>query len=155
MVYSICERFITEDHPSYLEWRTDCQHDEIVSADCGLFDHEILWEYDDKRELAENEQWLAVLALKKGEEIPTLEDFEFCGYDLIEAEDEPTGFGTSALTNCSFDEIIPFQDLNQYGLCDSRKRAECLQECLRNSFPDEPHADCIVCAVWRKVKSSK
>lgn len=156
MVYSICERFITKDYPTYLEWRTDCQCDEIVSADCSLFGHKLLWEYDDKIELSDNEQWLAVLVIKKGEETPTLEGFEFCGFDLVDGEDEfSTGFGTSSLTNCSFDEIFSFKDLNQYGLCYSRKQAECLQELLLKRFPDEPHADCMICAVWRKTKIRK
>ena len=156
MVYSICERFMTKDNPTYLEWQTDCQCDEIVSADCSLFDHEILWEYDDKRNLAENEQWIAVLVIKKGDNIPTLEGFEFCGYDLVEGEYEfDIGFGTSSLTNCSFDEVFSFKNLNKYGLLDSRKEAERLQEFLPKRFPDEPHAYCILCAVWRKTQNGK
>ena len=156
MIYSVCERFITKDNLDYLKWRTDCKCDEIVSADCSLFDHEILWEYDDKRNLAENEQWLAVLVINKGDNIPTLEDFEFCGYDLVEGEYEhDIGFGTSSLTNCSFDEIFSFNDLNKYGLLDSRKEAERLQELLPKRFPDEPHAYCIICAVWRKTPNIK
>ena len=156
MVYSICERFITKDYPTYSEWRTDCQCDEIVSADCGLFCHEILEEYDEKRELSDHQQWLAVHVVKKGEEIPTLEGFEFCGYDLVDGEGESgTGFGTSSLTNCSFDEIFTFKDLNRYGLCDSREQAERFRERLLERFPDEEHADCIICAVWRKTKNGK
>ena len=156
MVYSVCKRFITKNHPGYLEWRTDCQCDEIVSADCALFDHEILWEYDNKRNLAENEQWLAVLVIKKDDNIPTLEDFEFCGYDLVEGEYEyDIGFGISSLTNCSFDEVFSFKDLNKYGLLDSRKEAERLQELLPKIFPDEPHAYCIICAIWRKTQNIK
>ncbi|MGN0803753.1 MAG: hypothetical protein ACI4MS_00020 [Candidatus Coproplasma sp.] len=95
---------------------------------------------------------LAVLVIKKGEEIPTLEGFEFCGYDLVYGEEDDTGFRISVLTNCSFDEILSFKDLNRYGLCDSRKQAERLQELLLKRFPNEPHADCIICAVWRKTK---
>lgn len=156
MFYSVCERFITKDNPAYLEWRTDCQCKEIVSADCSLFSHEILSEYDDKRRLAENEQWLAVLVIKNGDDIPTLEGFEFCGYDLVEGEDEfSTGFGTSSLTNCSFDEVFSFKALNKYGLLDNRKEAERLQELLPERFPDEPHAYCMICAVWRKTKNEK
>lgn len=156
MVYSICERFITKDHPAYLEWRTDCQCDEIVSADCSLFSHKLLWAYDDKIKLSDHEQWLAVLVIKKGEDLPSLEGFEFCGYDLVDGEDEfSTGFGTSSLTNCSFDGIFSLKDLNPYGLCDSRKQAEHLQELLRKRFPDEPRADCIICAVWRKTNIKK
>ncbi len=156
MVYSICERFMTKDYPAYLEWQTDCQCDEIVSADCSLFDHEILCEYDDKRNLAGNEQWLAVHIIKKGDNIPTVEGFEFCGYDLVEGEYEfDTGFGTSSLTNCSFKEVFSFKDLNKYGLLDSRKEAERLQALLPKRFPDEPHAYCIICAVWRKTQNGK
>lgn len=156
MVYSICERFVTKEHPTYLEWRPDCQCNEIVSADCSLFCQKLLWEYDDKIELSDNEQCLAVLVIKEGEEIPTLEGFEFCGYDLVEGEGEfSTGFGTSSLTNCSFDEIFSFKDLNQYGLCDSLKQAEHLQKLLLKRFPDEPHANCMICAVWRKTKIKK
>ena len=52
--------------------------------------------------------------IKKGEDLPSLEGFEFCGYDLVDGEDEfSTGFGTSSLPNCSFDEIFCFKDLNQ------------------------------------------
>lgn len=155
MFYSICERFLTKNYPTYLEGQTDCQCEEIVSVDCSLFDHEILSEYDE-RKLADNEQCLAVLVIKNGDELPTLEGFEFCGYDLVECENElSTSFGTSSLTNCSFDEVISFKDLNRYGLLDSRKEAERLQELLPNRFPDEPHAYCMICAVWRKIKNEK
>lgn len=156
MIYSICERFITKNYPTYLEWRRDCQCDEIVSADCSLFNHEILRYYDENRELSEHEQWLAVLAIKEGDVIPILEGFEFCGYDLVEGEYEfNIGFGISSLTNCSFDDIFSFKDLNQYGLLDSRKEAEHLQKLLPEIFPDEPHAYCTICAIWRKIKNKK
>lgn len=57
---------------------------------------------------------LPFFVIKKGKEIPTLEGFEFCGYDLVDGYDEfSMGFGTSSLTNCSFDEIFSFKDLNQ------------------------------------------
>ena len=153
MIYTICKRFITKNYPAYLDWRRDCECHEIVSADCSLFCHKILPEYDEKIELSDDEQWLAVLAVKRGEYIPKPGDFEFCGYDLVDGEDEcDAGLGTSSLTNCSFDEIFSFKDLNKYGLCDSLEQAERLRELLHEKFPDEPHADCIICAVWRKTK---
>ena len=156
MIFSVCERFMTKDDPSYLEG-TDCKCEEIVSVDCGLFDHEQQREYDDKRVLAENEQWLAVLMMKKGEETPVLEGFEFCGYDLAEGDEDCFVLGTSSLTNCPnyFNEVFSFKDLNRYGLLDSREEAERLQELLPERYPDEQHAFCAIYAVWRKIKAGK
>lgn len=155
--YSICNRFMTKDYPTYLEWRTDCKCEEIVSVDGTLLNHDVLCEYDNQRTLTENQQWVAVLVIKEGVTVPTLEGFEFCGYDLVEdlGYEFSTGFGTSSLTNCSFDEVFSFKDLNQYGLLDSRKKAERIQELLPKMFPYEHHAYCLICAVWRKINNDK
>jgi hypothetical protein len=84
------------------------------------------------------------------------DDFEFCGYDLVEEFS-----GISAITNCadmfdntiipSFDNAIPYDGLNKYGLISTRNRAFEICNLLEEMYPDESHADCDVYEIWRKI----
>ena len=151
MEFYICQRFMTLENPNYSEM-TGCINEEIVSVDCSLFPYDERRKYDGEANLAHNEQLLAVMMVEKGDELPTLAGYEFCGFDLAEGEDFGVA-GTSALANCPncFDEVFTFRDLNKYCLLDSRQEAERLQELLPRQYPDEPHAFCSVYAIWRRI----
>jgi len=75
-------------------------------------------------------------------------DFEFCGYDLSE---EMTGI--SALTNCGelFSGAIPYEELNKFGLISEYCEAFRIRKLLENLYPDEPHAECEVYELWRRL----
>lgn len=71
--------------------------------------------------------------------------FVFLGYDLIE---EATGI--SALTNCGgFDQAFTPTDLSDVGLLRDFAAARAVQARLRHAYPDEPHADCDLWAIWK------
>ena len=74
--------------------------------------------------------------------------FEFCGYDLIDPETV-----ISAVTNCGadFDKGIDYAKLNEYGLFSRYAEAVRAQETLLREYPEEPHADCVVIELWRKL----
>lgn len=70
--------------------------------------------------------------------------FDFAGYDLV---DGPGGM--SALTNCSgFDEVLKPEEQNEFGLIASYDRAKELQKLLRKTYPEHPHAQCSLVAIW-------
>ena len=76
---------------------------------------------------------------------PDKGDFLFVGYDLIEEKTQ-----ISALTNCGgFPEVFPNTELNHCGLITDFKRASEIKILLRSKFPNEPHADCELYAIWR------
>lgn len=137
---------MTEDYPNYSE-EIGCKPVEIVSVDCGLFPFDERREFLGKNDLTRNEQLLAVMLVGKDDVLPKLIGYEFCGFDLAEEG------GTSALTNCPhcFDEVFTFRNLNNYGLLDSRKEAERLQELLPKQYPYEQHAYCEIYAIWRRI----
>jgi hypothetical protein len=71
--------------------------------------------------------------------------FAFQGFDLVEDQT-----GISALTNCGgFDKVFSPGDLAPNGLVRDLHRARDIQQSLRRYYPDEPHADCILWAIWR------
>ena len=146
MEFYICKRFLTIDFPKYLE-EMGWQKEEIVSVNCALFPFVERKEYLSKTNLTRNEQILAVMLVEKDAVLPMLAGYEFCGFDLAEEG------GISALTNClhDFDEVFTFQNLNKYGLLDSRKEAERLQALLPQQYPDKQHAYCVIYAIWRKI----
>ena len=74
--------------------------------------------------------------------------FDFCGYDLIDPET-----AISAVTNCGadFDEGIDYAKLNEYGLFSDYAEAVRTQKALLKAYPEEPHADCVVIELWRKL----
>lgn len=98
-----------------------------------------------------NYQIVAIVKNPNGSE--TLDDprFEFIGYDLIEAD---MGGGISTLTNCGgWDKAFADSDLSEYGLVVSFERATRIKQLLIQYYPDDPHALCDLCAVWRMVKN--
>jgi hypothetical protein len=56
----------------------------------------------------------------------------------------------SALTNCGgFPGVFANSELSSCGLLGDLDRAREVQAKLRSAYPDEPHADCDVWAVFR------
>jgi len=73
------------------------------------------------------------------------ERFVFQGYDLVDV-----GCGNSALTNCGgFDNAFANEELSNVGLLSTLKRAIEVQKLLEKNYPDEPHADCNIWAIWK------
>ena len=71
--------------------------------------------------------------------------FEFMGYDLVDVQ-----ASASALTNCGgFPEAFDGAELSSKGLLTSLARARAVQSQLRAKYPDEPHADCHIWAIFR------
>lgn len=72
--------------------------------------------------------------------------FVFLGYDLV----EKPGRGVSALANCGgFEPAFAGMPLSEVGLITAHPPALAARQRLRELFPDEPHADCHVWALWR------
>jgi hypothetical protein len=73
------------------------------------------------------------------------ERFAFCGYDLLDE-----GSDTSALTNCGgFDKAFSGSDVSSVGLLEDYAFAKKVQKRLLRHYPEEPHADCALWAIWR------
>lgn len=71
--------------------------------------------------------------------------FSFAGYELLEDQT-----GISALTNCGgFPKAFSNDELNEVGLLADFARAQGIQRALREYYPDEPHADTMLYAIWR------
>ncbi len=71
--------------------------------------------------------------------------FEFAGYDLMDE-----WAGNSALTNCGgFPNAFANEELSELGLLQEYARACVAREQLLVQYPDEPHADCDVWALWK------
>jgi hypothetical protein len=71
--------------------------------------------------------------------------FVFRGFDLVELQT-----GISALVNCSgFDKVFARADLSDCGLLTDHTQALSVQSRLPVEYPDEPHADCDVWAMWQ------
>ncbi len=71
--------------------------------------------------------------------------FLFRGFDLVELMT-----GISALVNCGgFDKAFAPTDLSDCGLLTDHGKALDVQKHLRAEYPDEPHADCDVWAIWQ------
>jgi hypothetical protein len=82
---------------------------------------------------------------------PAPESFSFVGYDLIEEATQ-----ISALNNCGgFPDVFRNDELNQFGLLGGFARATEVRERLLVRYPDEPHADCELYAIWRLNDSAK
>lgn len=72
--------------------------------------------------------------------------FIFLGYDLVEGQT-----GVSALTNCGgFPEVFNNDELSEKGLLAEFSRALEVKTELAKRFPEEPHANCNVWAIFRK-----
>jgi hypothetical protein len=75
--------------------------------------------------------------------------FTFLGYDLI---DDYTCI--SALTNCGgFPAAFSDADISELGLIRTLERAKQIQIDLRREYPEEPHADCSLWAIFRSIET--
>lgn len=73
--------------------------------------------------------------------------FELLGYDLVDVQG-----AASALTNCGgFPDVFENSELSCKGLLTSHARALQVQSDLHARHPDEPHANCHVWAISRRV----
>ena len=71
--------------------------------------------------------------------------FEFSGYDIVDVNAD-----ISALTNCGgFPEAFRNEELSEVGLISEFDRAIDIRRSLREHYPDEPHAECDVWALWK------
>ncbi len=92
-----------------------------------------------------------VLALMQN---PTEEEFRsfidprfvFRGFDLVEL-----ATGISALVNCGgvFVKAFSHTDLSECGLLTDYAQAFNVQKLLRAEYPNEPHAECDLWAIWQ------
>lgn len=145
--YFGADRFFPNDKfKEFLGRQMDAK--EIVSFDCCLFEmYEI--ESHDSPLSSDTQQIIAVILRPNLEPIEYMETrgFTFCGYDLVEEETL-----ISAITDYGggFDSI-PYEKLTQYGLLPTYQDAVLAQLALVEEEPDEPHAYCIICEVWRKL----
>ena len=121
---------------------------EIVSFDCCLYEmYEI--ESHDSPLSPDTQQIIAVILRPNLEPIEYMETrgFTFCGYDLVEEETL-----ISAITDYGGGfNSIPYEKLTEYGLIPTYKDAVLAQLALVEEEPEEPHAYCIICEVWRKL----
>jgi hypothetical protein len=78
-------------------------------------------------------------------EPPATGDFKFMGYDLIEEQTQ-----TSSLTNCGgFPDVFKNDELSSCGLIELFERANDIKKALAEKYPNEPHAQCELYAIWR------
>jgi hypothetical protein len=76
---------------------------------------------------------------------PAARDFGFVGYDLIDEETQ-----ISALTNCGgFPDVFNNDELNNCELIEDFVRAVEVKKLLSEKYPEEPHAQCELYALWR------
>lgn len=176
--YRIVERF-TPAHDGwakYVDWSGLSHLEEVVGLDCCLCPSVIkTYVADDREHLVFAEHLFAcfddqeyatgrvtdalnvdlhqILALAREppeEELIALDlaCFRFMGFDLIE---EATCI--SALTNCGgFEGVFLPTDLSPQGLVPAAARAYEIRRSLGTLFPNEPHANCAIWAVWRRVE---
>ena len=77
--------------------------------------------------------------------------FIFRGFDLVELQT-----GISALVNCGgFDKGFSPAELLECGLLVNHAKAVQVQKLLRAEYPDQPHADCNVWAIWQITKGQE
>jgi hypothetical protein len=92
---------------------------------------------------------LALLDDPTAQEVAAVDDprFVFRGFDLLEDFS-----GISALLNCGgFDKAFLGRDLSDCGLVVDHGEACRIQQRLRVEYPDEPHANCRLWAIWQVV----
>jgi hypothetical protein len=175
--YRAVERFSPDSNPSwdrYIEWCGLSHLNEVVGLDCSLcpsvlpdlanddWKHLIYGEeigdcLDDyhylHRRIAagfdrRRHQVLAVAREVSEADIERVclpSGFRFKGFDLV-----GEGFSISALTNCGgFDQAFHNSELSCEGLVLTAERAHEIKRALATQYPEEPHALCVVWAVWR------
>ena len=123
------------------DWRHNVQEDFKITLFHDL-DHVL-------RRVAGDDR-VSVLALMQNpteDEVRSFNDARFAlrGFDLVELQT-----GISALVNCGgFDKAFAPTELSDCGLLADHARALTVQKRLRAEYPDEPHADCDLWAVWQ------
>ena len=145
--YFGADRFFPNDRfKAPIQHKIDCE--EIVSFDCCLLDmYEI--ESPDAALRRGTQQIVAVILRPDLDPVEYMErrGFAFCGYDLVEEETT-----VSAITNCDGKfASIPYEKLTEYGLLPTYKDAVLTQLALVEEAPEENHAYCMICEVWRKI----
>lgn len=165
--YIAVETFIPPQN--YLDWSKLFHVKEVISIDCALCPRVITELMDEDYKYIEqvegdyvftNLNWLLsrveyiddkqILALIREPESDCSNDnfdnrFIFYGYDLVENDT-----GISALLNCGgFDKVFCPSDLTQYGLICEYNKAKEVQLKLKEEYPEESHADCVIWAIWR------
>ncbi len=172
VLYSAVKRFDPasgEAWQQFIEWSCLTQLREVVSLDgilCPTVFQELTaadWQHNVQedfqtrlfpdldyvvRRVAGNDR-VSVLALMQNPTdtaVCSFSDprFAFRGFDLIKLQT-----GISALVNCGgFDKAFAPADLSDCGLLTDQARALSVQNLLRAEYPDEPHADCDLWAIW-------
>jgi hypothetical protein len=76
----------------------------------------------------------------------SLPGFAFAGFDIVDVHGD-----VSALTNCGgFEGVFVNAELSELGLLTDLVRAQEVQASLRAQYPEEPHAECHIWAIWRR-----
>ena len=122
--------------------------EEIVSFDCVLLN---MYEIESLEAplRSDTEQIVAVILRPNLEPVEYMEKrgFTFCGYDLVE---ESTLI--SAITDCGgVFTSVPYDKLTEFGLLPTYKDAVLAQLALVEEAPEENHAYCMICEIWRKL----
>jgi hypothetical protein len=134
--------------PTVPEELTPADWDHNVHADYHIFFFRSL-DYLLKRVAAESRlNILAVVQNPTAAELAvvTLPGFGFAGFDLVDVCGD-----VSALTNCGgFDGVFVNSELSELGLLTHLSRAQEVQASLRVQYPEEPHAECHIWAIWRQ-----
>ena len=171
-VYSAVTRFDPDrdDWQKYIDWSGLTHLREVISLD-GILCPSVIQELTDEdwqfnvhedykthlfrdldyllRKVAGNEQ-INVLAVMQEPTTKALRSFTdpgfvFRGFDLTDGS-------ISALVNCGgFDQAFKNKELSEYGLLTDHAKALNVQQLLRSEYPDEPHAECDVWAIWQKM----
>ena len=179
VVYSALKRFDPasgESWQNYIEWSGLTHLREVVSLDLilcpnvfqDLSDED--WQHnvreDFKTSLFHDLDYVVgrvagagrvnVLALKQNPteaEARSFTDprFVFRGFDLVELQT-----GISSLVNCGgFDKAFAPTELSDCGLLTDHAKASFVRKRLRAEYPDEPHANCDVWAIWQMKSKSE
>ncbi len=173
VVYSAVKRFdpgCGEAWPKFIEWSGLTQLREVMSLDLILcptvfgeltdedwrhnvqedFKTTLFHDLDHVLRRVAGDDRVNVLALMQNptdDEVGSFTDrrFTFRGFDLVELQT-----GISSLVNCGgFDKAFAPTELSDCGLLADHERALAVQGRLRAEYPDEPHADCDLWAVWQ------
>ena len=173
LLYSAVQRFdpaCGESWEKFIEWSGLTQLREVVSLDlilCPTVFQELVpedWQHnvqeDYKTSLFHDldyvlrrvagEDRVNVLALMQNPtegEVCSFSDPRFVlrGFDLVELQT-----GVSALVNCGgFAEAFASLELSDCGLLADHATAVNVRERLLAAYPDEPHANCCLWAIWQ------
>jgi len=177
VIYSAVKRFdpaCGQRWRDFIDWSGLTQLREVMSLDCilcpniiqDLTDEDWLYnvqedfkitlfhdlDYLVKRVAGEGQvNILALLQNPTEEEVHSFSDrrFDFRGFDLVELQT-----GISALVNCGgFDKAFAGSELSECGLLTDHAHALRVQKHLREEYPDEPHANCDLWAIWQMKAS--